>query len=147
MEWSQACIDLIKEFEGLKLKAYLCPAGIWSIGYGFTTNVHPGDEVTASDAEILLGYTLKDIIQELEPLCITNDIELAQNELDAVLAFIYNIGFGAFIKSTMFTKLKRGDKNGAANEFRKWVRGGGKILPGLVRRRAAEEKLFRGGDI
>lgn len=143
MRASKGAIDLIKEFEGFKAEAYLCPAGIPTIGYG-STRVHGmkvtlGMKCTVEEAE---GY-LMDEIDEFTPML--NRIisfEMSQEQFDAICSFVYNLGIGNFQKSTLLKKINVKDYNGAADEFLKWNKAGGKVLPGLTRRREAERNLF-----
>jgi lysozyme len=139
MRISQRGIDLIKRFEGLRLKAYLCPASVWTIGYGSTgPHVREGMAISERDAEDLLRSDLRRFEQgvaKLAPDC-------SQGQFDALVSFAFNLGLGALRKSTLLRKHKAGDHAGAAAEFRKWVMAGGVRLKGLVRRRAAERDLY-----
>jgi lysozyme len=155
---SKACIDLIKACERLELKSYLCPAGIPTIGYGHTEGVDLGQELHGADeAERLLAHDL----EQVAPIIAKHvTVPLTQGQYDAITSFVFNAGPGAPggkdgfvwlkardaqrrpVHSTMLRKLNAGDYQGAAAEFPKWARGGGKILGGLVTRRAAEQKLF-----
>ena len=145
MKVSERGVDLIKNFEGLRLKSYLCPAGVPSIGYGSTRHAD-GDPVrmndrpiTARDADFLLRFTLKSYEKAVDE-AIT--VPLTQGQFDALVSFAYNVGLGKLKGSTLLRKLNAGDLQGAAAEFDKWVHGGGEVLPGLVKRRAAEKALF-----
>lgn len=139
MNISNAGIDLIKRFEGLRLKAYLCPAGVWTIGYGTTKGVKAGQRITEAQAEELLRAD----VEKFELAVIrTVKAPLTQNQLDALVSLAYNIGNKAFGNSTLLRLLNAGDYAGAAKQFDRWTRGGGKVLPGLVKRRAAERALF-----
>lgn len=144
MKISDKGLNLIKCFEGLELKAYVCPAGLWTIGYGstfiFGRRVKEGDEITEEQAEAALREHLQDEVYPV--LCSMVVVELNQNQFDALCSFIYNLGQGAFEQSTLLRKLNRHDYAGAAREFKRWVYANGKKLEGLVRRRAAEEYLF-----
>jgi lysozyme len=133
-------LDIIKRFEGLKLRAYRCPAGVWTIGYGSTRDVHPGAVIAVSEAVERLGDDLKGAASAVERLV---RVPLNDNEFGALVSIVFNIGAGAFEHSTLLRKLNSGDRAGAANEFKRWNRGGGRVLAGLVRRRAAENALFR----
>ena len=147
MNVSPRGIALIKQYEGFRAKPYRCPAGIATIGYGNTTYLD-GRKVMLTDAPIdaaeateLLAGTLDPIADKLNALVTAG---LTQGQFDALASFIYNIGWGAFAKSTLCRYARAGDWAKAAAEFDKWVHGGGKVLPGLVRRRAAERALFEG---
>jgi len=134
-------VNLIKSFEGLRLKAYLDSAGVWTIGYGHTRNVHPGQVINEAEA---LGLLRADL-QRFED-CVSEMVthELTQGQYDALVSFAFNVGCGALKKSTLLRKLNAGDTAGAAQEFGRWVHAGGKRLRGLERRREAEKSLFGG---
>ena len=139
MKISQAGLDLIKRFEGIETKAYCCPAGILTIGYGHTAGVKEGDICTPEQAEVWLREDCR--VAELTISSNVN-VQLNQNQFDALVSFIFNLGSGNFIKSTLLKKLNAGDYPGAADEFDRWVKAGGRPLTGLVKRRAAEKALF-----
>lgn len=142
MKTSQIGIDLIRQFEGERLSAYLCPAGIPTIGVGHTgPDVHMGMRITAAQSEALLKQDLAKFETGVEKL-VTHPI--TQDQFDALVSFSFNLGLGALKGSTLLKKLNAGDFQGASNEFSKWVNAGGQRLQGLVRRRAAEQMLFRG---
>ena len=139
---------LIKEFEGLELKAYLCPANVWTIGYGHTTaagppTVHPNMRITAAEADEILK---RDLVRYENGVSRLVKVSLNQSQFDALSSFCYNIGEGALGKSTLLRKLNRGEYDSVPAELMKWTRGGGKELPGLVRRRRAEAKMWRALD-
>ena len=134
--------DEIKESEGLRLNAYLDPVGVPTIGWGTTVypdghKVQLGDTITKDQAEAYLQHDIDKARTAVEK---TIDQPLKQNELDALTSFEYNTG--GIQDSTLATKLNKGDKAGAASEFDRWVHGDGAVLPGLVKRRAREKKLF-----
>lgn len=133
--------DIVKEFEGLRLETYKCPAGVWTIGYGHTRGVIPGDVITEAEAEALLAEDLEDSEDAVRAFV---NVELNQNQFDALVSFVYNLGSGNFNSSTLLRKLNNGDYLGAANEFNRWNKAGGVVLSGLVRRRNAEANLFIG---
>lgn len=139
MKASINCINLIKESEGFRDKAYKCPAGIWTIGFGFTKGVKPSDTTTLDEAIARLAVELEDyeagVLEHVR-------VPLTQGQFDALVDFAFNLGVGALSESTLLRKLNDGDLMGAANEFPRWVKSGGKTLPGLVKRRAAERALF-----
>ena len=139
MKTSKKGIELIKKYEGLKLKAYKCPAWVWTIGYGHTKNVKQGDVITEVQAEILLIYDLNDFEN-----CIKNNVRipLTQNQFDALVSFCFNVGCGNFLKSTLLKKLNEGKIAEAAKEFLKWNKADGKELAGLTKRRQEEMELF-----
>lgn len=139
MKTSQKGIDLIKKFEGCVLKAYKCPAGVYTIGYGHTNNVRPDDVITQQDAEDLLKLDLAKFEAAVNSAV---KVSLTQEQFDALVSFTYNLGAGNLQSSTLLKKLNAGDYAGAAEQFGKWVYAGKTILEGLVRRRAAEKDLF-----
>lgn len=143
MKTSKLGIELIKKYEGCELEAYLCPAGVWTIGYGSTKGVSKGDTITKEEAEQVLK---NDIMHEAE-VYVDNFVttKLNQNQYDALVSFTFNLGGGALQKSTLLKKLNKGDYQGAANEFTRWVYAGGKKLNGLVKRRREEKELFLKG--
>lgn len=140
MKTSLAGLRLIKKFEGLRLKAYICPAGVLTIGYGSTgAHVKPGMVITAAEAEALL---IKDLARFENAINRLVKVPLNQNQFDALASFIFNIGIGAFEKSTLLRLLNAKDYLKAADQFGRWTRGGGVVLEGLVRRRREEKNLF-----
>ncbi len=131
---------MIMKHEGCKLKAYLCPANVWTIGYGHTgKDVKQGMVIKKEEAERLLIDDLKKFCAAVERLV---KVKLTDNQFAALVSFCFNIGSGAFGKSTLLRKLNAGDIIGAVQEFPKWNKGGGKVLPGLVKRRGDEQRLF-----
>ncbi|WP_337871619.1 lysozyme [Ignavibacterium sp.] len=140
---SKAGIDLIKKYEGLRLTAYKDPAGILTIGYGHTKTVKPGMSINKEMAELLLKIDLIDAENIVRDYV---DIELTQTQFDALVSFVFNVGAGKFIKSTLLRLLNDGKILEAGEEFMKWTKartpGGMKELPGLVKRRAEEKALF-----
>lgn len=148
MSISDEGVELVKHFEGLFLKAYLCPAKVWTIGYGHTGlkhqdgTVHRGRVITAAEAKRLLAFDLDD--KYAPDVREAVQVDLSQAQFDALVSFHFNTG--ALKRSTLLRKLNRGDFEGAASEFNRWTRGGGKVLRGLVRRRAAERAMFEGRD-
>lgn len=135
-------LNLIKRFEGLRLKAYLCPAGKWTIGYGHTgPDVTPSLIISESEAETLLRKDVQATETYLNKWMQSNKVDLNQNQFDALISFIFNVGIGNFTRSTMVKKLIKGDAT-ASSEFAKWRLAGGKVSPGLERRRKAEKELY-----
>lgn len=144
MKISKAGVDLIKSFEGCQLKAYKCPAGVWTIGWGTTepingVNPHEGMVITQQQADELLINNLKGYEDAVNKYV---TYRINQNQFDALVSFAYNCGNGALKTSTLLKKLNAGDVQGAANEFLRWNKANGKVLNGLTRRREAERKLF-----
>lgn len=136
---NQAGINLIKSFEGLRAKAYRCPANVLTIGYGHTAGVREGQTITAEEAEAMLRRD----IARFES-CVENAVSVALNlnQFSALVSFAFNVGCGALKNSTLLKKLNSGDYIGAASQFNRWINAGGKPLNGLVRRRKAEQTLF-----
>ncbi len=141
MHTSQKGLDLIKSFEGLRLSAYKCPAGVWTIGYGTTAGVKPGQTITKERAEELLREDVKRFEDQVMRLV---KVRLTQGQFDALVSFTYNLGAANLGNSTLLRLLNAGDYKGAAAQFDRWTKAGGKELPGLVKRRAAERALFEG---
>lgn len=135
-------IDLICSFEGLRLNAYNDGVGVWTIGYGTTVingvKVKKGDTCTLEQAKSYMASDLK----KFEAAVNKVTVPLNQNQFDALVSLSYNIGTGAFANSTLLKKLNAGDYDGAAAQFDVWNKAGGKVMKGLVNRRAAERKLF-----
>lgn len=140
---SRAGLGLIKTFEGLKLKAYLCPAGVWTIGYGRTTNVKRGDTCSEAQAEAWLTAEYDVFEANVRKLL---KVSVTDNQLGALVSLAYNIGIGNLSSSTLLRKLNAGDIAGAQAQFKVWdkarVNGVLKALPGLTKRRMAEAALF-----
>ncbi|MCM1502036.1 MAG: lysozyme [Bacteroidales bacterium] len=136
---SQKAIDLIKEFEGVRLKAYRCPAGVLTIGYGHTSGVKPGMVISEAQAEEFLREDLQEAVSYINSL----RLALTQNMFDALVSFTFNVGIGNLSRSTLLTKVKADPyDNTILDEFIRWVYAKGKVLPGLQRRRLAEAKLY-----
>jgi lysozyme len=139
---SERGLAIIREFEGLRLKAYPDPASggdPWTIGYGHTLDVEPGDTCTKEQAE---QWLLDDAADAEVAILKHVKVALSQGQLDALISFVFNLGAGNFAKSTLLRKLNAGDYVGAWQEFGRWNKAAGKVMPGLSRRRAAEAKLF-----
>ncbi|EOS93097.1 lysozyme [Erwinia tracheiphila] len=142
---SENGIALIKRSEALRLDAYQDAVGVWTIGYGWTEPVegipvHGGMSISQDTAEILLRNGLLQYERTINQLVTAT---LNQNQFDALVSLAYNIGLGAFERSTLLKKLNAGDMDGAAAEFLRWNKAGGKVLPGLDTRRKAEATLFQ----
>lgn len=140
MEISDKCLDLVRRFEGLQLKAYYCPGGVLTIGYGHTgPDVHEGKTITKQEADILLRQDMRRFESS-----VNNDIAVAMSQgmFDAMVSFSFNVGAAAFRKSTLRRRVNAGKLAEAANEFLRWNKAGGKVLAGLTRRRQAERELF-----
>lgn len=138
---TQEGIELIKSFEGLRLKAYKCPAGVWTIGYGHTKGVKEGDVITEEEAEDMLKKDVLNFEINVRGAVIPN---LNDHQYDALTSFAYNVGPGNFRKSTLLRLINSGitAREDITNQFMRWVYAGGKKLTGLVRRRTAEAELY-----
>lgn len=140
MNISPEGLAIIKKSEGLRLSPYLCPAGVPTIGYGHTKGVTmKSPPITASDAERLLR---EDSAWAENAVAKRVKISINQNQFDALVSFVFNIGEPNFATSTLLRRLNSGDYNGASAEFDRWVYGNGKKLPGLISRRKEERALF-----
>lgn len=141
MKISSAGLELIQEFEGLRQKAYLDAVGVPTIGFGHTNGVKMGQSITYAQAVDYLREDVEDAENAVDRLV---KAPLSQNQFDALVSFTFNLGQGNLGKSTLLKKLNAGDYKGAADEFLKWNKAGGRTLHGLVRRREAERKMFLG---
>lgn len=139
MKASYILISKIKEFEGFRSQAYKCPAGVWTIGYGHTADVKPGDKISEAEAERLLR---KDLIH-YESFVESLNVSQKQEKFDALVDFAYNLGCAALEDSTLLKKIRacRPDKEIRA-EFMRWVYSKKKKLPGLVTRRQWEADRY-----
>ena len=142
---STAGLALIRSFEGCRLKAYKDSGGVWTIGYGTTRiagqPVKPTLTISQAEAEILLQAQVEEHWREAEKHIVNADA-LSQYQVDALASLVYNIGVGAFSKSTLLKLLNRGLEMHAADEFLKWNKVKGKVVRGLTRRRRAERQMF-----
>jgi lysozyme len=160
MSVSEAGIQLIKSFEGCHSSPYKCPAALWTIGYGrvlypdqarLKNNERAGYPLRAEHNRVFANDEI-DALLEADLLRFSDGVlrlcpATADNQchLDAVVSFAFNVGLGNLQSSTLRMKYNRGDYDGAADEFLKWNKAGGKVLNGLVRRREAERALFLSG--
>jgi lysozyme len=140
LEQFQEGVSLIKKFEGCRLTSYWCPAGVLTIGYGTTRNVSVGQKITQKQAEEFLIKDCMEIYEGLKAHSYCSDLN--DHELGALLSFIYNLGMNNFLNSTLKKYLAQGRKAWAADEFVKWNKARGQVLPGLTKRRLAERELF-----
>jgi len=139
MKINQAGLDLIKEFEGFRPLPYLCPAGVWTIGYGHTRGVKSTTaRVTKQEAERLLR---EDVADTAKYISAKVAVPLTENQFSALVSLVFNVGTGP-IDKTLGRKLNQGDYAGAASEFGRWCHIGTAKVYGLVRRREAETALF-----
>ena len=136
---------IIKQYEGFRAKPYLCPAGVPTIGYG-ATYYADGRKVTLRDAAISEADADKLLDKMLgkyeDAVNRYVQVPMTQNQFDALVSFCYNLGQEALRKSTLLKKLNNEDYKGAADQFLRWNRAGGKVLAGLTKRRTDERKLF-----
>lgn len=144
MQTSDKGIALIKQFEGCKLTAYQDSVGVWTIGYGWTQPVdgkpiRAGMTIKQETAERLLKAGLVSYESDVSRLV---KVGMTQGQFDAMVSFTYNLGARSLSTSTLLRKLNAGDYAGAADEFLRWNKAGGKVLNGLTRRREAERALF-----
>lgn len=139
MKISNKGIDLIKQFEGCKLTAYKCPAGVWTIGYGHTATAKQGMTITQAKAIELLRNDLARFEAGVNTYV---KVQINQNQFDALVSFSFNVGTGALKTSTLLKKLNAKDFKGAADEFLRWNKSNGKVLAGLTKRREKERELF-----
>ena len=144
MHVSPSGVDLICNFEGLRLKAYDDGVGVWTIGFGTTKypngiRVKKGDTCTLEQAKAYMQNDLKSFEQTVNTAV---KVPLNQNQFDALVSLAYNIGSTAFKNSTLVKQLNEGNYKAATNQFNAWVNAGGKRMQGLVNRRAAERALF-----
>ncbi len=141
----EEAVNLVKHFEGLYLNAYLCPAGVPTIGYGHTAGVKMGQTITAADADAFLQADLTAAAAQVDKLV---KVALNPQQRGALASFVFNLGAGSLQSSTLLVLLNKGDYAGAAGQFGRWVyatvNGVKTQLPGLVKRRAAEADLFEG---
>ena len=140
MKASDECIKAIKNFEQLELKAYKCPAGVLTIGYGHTRGVKVGQTITEAQADVLLKGDVLNVENSLNKL----NLDLTQGQFDALVDFCFNLGFHKFIGSTLYNMicLHSSDANISA-QFRRWVYAGGKVLKGLQKRREWEVQQWK----
>jgi len=141
MKISVEGLALIKKFEGLELNAYQCAAGVWTIGYGHTKDVNPGDQITKAIADSLLAEELEEYEKAVNDAV---TISIDQCMFDALVSWTYNLGPSNLNSSTMLKVLNSGDYEGVPAQMKRWNKAGGKVLEGLIRRREAEALLFEG---
>lgn len=136
---SKVGADLIKKYEGCKLRAYKCPAGVWTIGFGHTGNVKEGQTISQEQADALFD---KDVQRFVDGVNKCVKVEINQNQFDALVSFAYNLGVSALQKSTLLQYVNKKQFDKAAQEFDRWVKADGKVYKGLQNRRNSEEALF-----
>lgn len=131
--------DLIKKWEGLRLKAYKDTGGVWTIGYGHTATARPGMVITLQEAEYLLAKDVKWAVQGVKDLFV---VPLTHGQRSALVSFVYNLGVSQVAGSTLRRKLNAGDYQGASKEFLRWVYDNGQFIQGLKNRRKDEVRKF-----
>lgn len=137
----EKAIELIKEFEGLRLRAYKCVAGVWTIGWGHTSGVRAGMSISAGQAEELLRADVESVFRRL------GLNRFGMNRRAALASFAFNVGIGAMERSTLWRKVRANPVDASiADEFRRWKYAGGKVQPSLVRRREKELKVYFSED-
>lgn len=136
-------IDLIKQFEGFRPEAYQDSVGVWTIGYGTTIinnePVKQGTTITQDQALQLVQQEVNKLWSKIESIL---KVKINDNQMNALIDFAYNLGFGSLKNSTLMRLVNESKFDEAANQFPRWVYAGGKVLPGLVKRREAEKRLF-----
>lgn len=143
MNTSAEGIALIKKFEGCELKAYQCSAGVWTIGYGHTKDVEEGDTISKDQAEEMLVEELHEYENYVNEYV---NVALSQNQFDALVSWVYNLGPANLKSSTMLKVLNDGKYEDVPYQMKRWNKAGGKVLDGLVRRREAEALLYQGRE-
>lgn len=147
MKLTQEIKDFVKVKEGLSLTAYLCPAGVWTIGFGNTfyesgIKVKQGDKISKERAELLFNNVFENFALQVKKV-IGDSVELNDNQFSALVSFAYNVGISNLKFSTLLKKVKANPNDKTiANEFAKWNKGGGKVLAGLTSRRAKESDIY-----
>ena len=139
MKLGERGTEILKYFEGCKLTAYQDSVGVWTIGYGHTKGVYNGMTITQEEAEQMLLTELEEYEGYIENMV---TVPLTQNQFDALVVWIYNLGPTNFRNSTLLKELNAGNYNAAGQEITRWNKAGGKVLAGLVKRREAEAELF-----
>lgn len=140
MRTSDEGLALIRHFEGCRLEAYLCPAGVWTIGYGHTHGVQSGDVIDQEAAEAFLIEDLEEFEGHVKSLVET---KLKQHQFDAIVSWTFNLGPGNLKSSTLLNRINYGPLSDVPFQIQRWTRAGGTVLEGLVKRRAAEAALWQ----
>jgi lysozyme len=141
MKTSSNGIDLIKHYEGCETEAYLCPANVWTIGYGHIKGVQEGDVITEQQAHDMLVEELNEYEEYVNTKVM---VDLNQDQFDALVSWVYNLGSGNFTSSTLLKVLNSGDYAGVPEQILRWNKANGQVLEGLSRRRESEAELFSG---
>jgi len=143
MKISQEGLSLIKKFEGCELEAYKCAANVWTIGYGSTKGVKKGDTISQEEADKLLLHEMEEYEGYINDMV---NVDLKQNQFDAMVSWVFNLGPANLKASTLLKVLNAKDYEGVPAQIKRWNKAGGKVLQGLIRRREAESLLFAGKE-
>ena len=143
MNISQEGLSLIKKFEGCELEAYKCAAGVLTIGYGSTKGVEEGDTITQEEADNLLLHEMEEYEGYINDAV---TVDLKQNQFDALVSWVFNLGPANLKASTMLKVLNNKEYDDVPAQIKRWNKAGGKVLQGLIRRREAEALLFEGKE-
>jgi lysozyme len=143
MNISQEGLSLIKKFEGCELEAYKCAAGVLTIGYGSTKGVKEGDTITQEEADKLLLHEMNEYEGYINDAV---TVDLKQNQFDALVSWVFNLGPANLKASTMLKVLNNKEYDDVPTQIKRWNKAGGKVLQGLIRRREAEALLFEGKE-
>lgn len=139
----EKALEIIKKYENFRAEAYRCPAGVWTIGWGHTRDVHPGDVITREQADMLLHDDVEALYVRLDDLARRSRLWLTANQRAALVSFAYNVGFRALRRSTLWQKIQQDPYHpDICREFARWRFAGGREMPGLVKRRAEEAALY-----
>jgi lysozyme len=144
MKPSPACRALVRNAEGCFLQAYACPAGVPTIGVGHTRGVKLGQSCSVQQADVWLTQDLEEAASHVAALV---RVPLTQGQFDALTSFVFNLGARRLAESTLLIMLNKGDYARAAGQFQLWTHAGDKVLPGLVKRRDAEARMFLSGGV
>jgi lysozyme len=143
MKISQEGLSLIKKFEGCELEAYRCAANVLTIGYGSTKDVKEGDSITQEEADALLLHEMNEYEGYVKD---SVTVDLDQNQFDALVSWVFNLGPSNLKASTMLKVLNNKEFEEVPSQIKRWNKAGGKVLQGLIRRREAEALLFEGKE-
>jgi lysozyme len=143
MKISQEGLSLIKKFEGCELEAYRCAANVLTIGYGSTKDVKEGDSITQEEADALLLHEMDEYEGYVKD---SVTVDLDQNQFDALVSWVFNLGPSNLKASTMLKVLNNKEFEEVPSQIKRWNKAGGKVLQGLIRRREAEALLFEGKE-
>jgi lysozyme len=143
MQISEEGKNLIKKFEGCELEAYKCAAGVWTIGYGHIKTAVEGMKIDQATANELFDEEMGEY-ETYVNTAVT--VPLSQNQFDALVSWVFNLGNGNLNASTMLKVINSGDHAGVPAQIKRWNKAGGKVLEGLIRRREAEALLYEGKD-